>query len=310
MPKRRLSRRRLLGAALALPLTAVAAACGGDRKVVDLVSGVTAPEPTPSPTPEPPFILAAGEERRLLMAGTPHETPLYVFATGLLGPIVMTLGGVHGNEPGGWLAAERVLERLRPTTGAFIVVPRANKLAVAEFVRTTPELGDLNRLYPGDPNGLPMARMAAEILAAMRELHVSHVVDMHESWAFYKDRPQNSTAFLGQTIASFAAEPGLSLGRTIAEAENQRVRAPQEELFFRGSPGSGGQPPDGGFVNPPDTARPGGGGSGSSSLSLPRHLPGLVALLVEMGQQQALERRIALHVDVLQELMRQTGALA
>jgi hypothetical protein len=51
------------------------------------------------------------------------------------------------------------------------------------------------------------------------------------------------------------------------------------------------------------------GSGGRSSLSIPNHAPGLVSLLVEMGQQQALERRIALHVDVLREIMRQVGVL-
>jgi hypothetical protein len=44
-----------------------------------------------------------------------------------------------------------------------------------------------------------------------------------------------------------------------------------------------------------------------SSLGLSTHIPGLVALLVEMGQQQAIERRVALHVDIVTEAMRQAG---
>ena len=44
------------------------------------------------------------------MAGTPYETPLYIFGSGQPGEIITVLGGVHGNEPGGWLAAERIVE--------------------------------------------------------------------------------------------------------------------------------------------------------------------------------------------------------
>jgi hypothetical protein len=310
----KLSRRSLLRLAAAAPLAALIAACGGSTKpLVESIAGGSEPEPTVTPTPEPPFIVAAGEERRLLMAGTPQETPLYIFGTGLPGPVLAVLGGVHGNEPGGWLAADSLLDNFRPAAGAFLIIPRANRLATQQFVRTTDDLGDLNRLYPGDASGLPMARMADEIVRTLREFRASVVVDMHESWAFYTDRTdtQTGTAFLGQTVSS-STQQGLALGRDVVDAVNQRVRAPHEALILREFP-----PP--GFVFP--TPTPGGvplptlapqvattsGGRSRSSLGLSTHVPGAVALLVEMGQQQALERRIALHVDFVQELARRVG---
>lgn len=312
----RLSRRRLLQLAGTLPLGALIAACGGSSHKPNAASAQDRPslEPTASPTPGPPFIVAAGEQQRLLMAGTPEETPLYVFGSGLPGPVLAILGGVHGNEPGGWLAAEQLRDELRPNAGAVLIVPRANLLATRQFVRTTDELGDLNRLYPGDPNGLPMARMAYEIVQTLREFKASVLVDMHESWAFYSDRTetQTGTAFLGQTVSSSTSQ-GLALGREVIAAVNQRIRAPREELILREFP-----PP--GFVFPtsqpsgtpeptlaPSSTSPAVGGRSRSSLGLSTHVPGSIALLVEMGQQQALERRIALHVDIVQEIVRRLG---
>src|SRR5688572_18795818 len=166
-----ISRRQLLRGLGVLPFGLVLASCSDDvptkvegaaQALEQVAEEATAPPPPPTPTPEP-FIVAAGEQRRVLMEGTPHETSLYVYGTGRQGPILMTLGGVHGNEPGGWQAAERVVDAVRPETGALLVVPRANKLAVNLFQRTTPELGDLNRAYPGDAEGLPMDRMAHQI---------------------------------------------------------------------------------------------------------------------------------------------------
>ncbi len=237
------------------------------------------------------------------MAGTPSETPLHLFGSGLAGPVLMVLGGVHGNEPGGWMAADEVVASVRPVAGALIVVPHANTVAISQFVRTTDELGDLNRLYPGDPNGLPMAQMAAHLVDAMREFHVGLVLDLHESWAFYRDRTatQGGTAYLGQTVASYPAEPGITLARDIVDAVNQEIEAPQEELTFR-LRGPAGGATDGTF-----TGAPGTGGIGNSSLGLPRYVTGLSAILAEMGQQQALERRVALHVDVVKEAMRLVG---
>ena len=245
--------------------------------------------------PEPPFILPEGEQWRMLMAGTPQETPLYVFGSGRPGNILMVLGGVHGNEPGGWHAADWLLDSLRPVDGGFLIIPRANRLADYAFVRTMPELGDLNRLYPGDPYGLPMARMAFEITETAKELHVTHVVDMHESWAFYNGRPQNGTAYLGQTIATDPSGPGMDLAKAVVESVNTRIWYPHEEMFYRERSGNANNP------NPQT--------QGTSSLGLPRYVPGLSALLVEMGQQQGLDRRAALHVDVVYEVARRVGII-
>ncbi len=318
--ERRLSRRQLLSRSLrlagALPAGAILAACGGGdgdevAPVATAAGTSTSPRrPTPTATPLPP-IIAAGEERRLLLAGSDYETPLYVFGSGQPGAVLMVLGGVHGNEPGGWQAAEGLVTAApRPASGGLIVVPRANRLATESFVRTTEALGDLNRLYPGDPQGLPMARMAFAIVETMRELGVTTVVDMHESWAFYRDRPQSGTAFLGQTVSS-STEPGTSLGRDVVAAVNGRVQAAHEELFFRERQSRSTTPPASGpDSDDNDDSGVTRSGRSRSSLGLPAHLPGVAALLVEMGQQQALERRVALHLDVVEEVGRRIGTLA
>jgi hypothetical protein len=308
-----LTRRHFLGLAAGLPVTAIIAACSGSSGSI-LVGGdeenAPAGPPEPTATPEPPFIVNAGEERRLLMAGTPYETPYYIFGSGQPGAVMTLLGGVHGNEPGGWMAAERLLETMRPTVGALIILPRANKLAIGSFVRTTDEMGDLNRAYPGKPDGLPMEQMAAQIVDFLREFRVSVLVDMHESWAFYKDRPQNGTAFLGQTVATNPVDPGASLAQAVVATVNETIRSSQEELFFREFPRN--RLPEPTSARPFDTSgNPEAAVSGGSrsSLGLPAHVPGIVSLLVEMGQQQTLERRIALHAQVAEEVGRRVGVL-
>ena len=318
MSDMRLSRRQVLRGLSALPLGFVVAACSDDfpgpmesqpegASVSTTTAGSAEARPGSTATPQP-VVVPAGEERRLLMRGTAQETPLYIFGTGHAGPIVMVLGGVHGNEPGGWMAADQVAERIRPATGALMVVPRANKMAMALFERTTTDLGDLNRLYPGRSDGLPMERMALEIVEVLREFRANVVVDMHESWAFYRDRPQNGTAFLGQTVATAPSEPASSFARSVVEQVNQRVLAEREEFFFREFPP--GRLPDPNSALPFDTSgnpQAAVSGGSRSSLGLPAHVPGLISILVEMGQQQPIERRVALHIDVLQQVMRNIG---
>src|SRR5512146_2242365 len=121
----RLSRRRLLSLGATLPVAALLEACSGSSKTASSASTATAlaatptllpiASPTATATPEPPFVVAEGEQQRAMMAGTPQETPLYIFGSGKPGPVLMILGGVHGNEPGGWMAADRLVDELRPT---------------------------------------------------------------------------------------------------------------------------------------------------------------------------------------------------
>jgi hypothetical protein len=281
---------------LALSPAALAAAAG----LAPLSTAVAEPEITPPG--EQPFVPAAGEGLLPLMPDTPYETPLYVFASGRPGPIALVLGGVHGNEPGGWLAAEWVAGHLRPENGALLVAPRANRVAVSLFQRTTPALGDLNRSYPGFEDGLPMERMALSLISAMREFQVQLVHDMHESWAFYRDRTTNGTAFLGQTVGT-NGEAGWALANAVIDRVNAAVLADQE-LFYSRDP-SRQQPGEANL--PRQTSNLPQPGRGTSSLGLNRFLPGLVSLLVEMGQQQAMERRIALHVQVLEAAIIETG---
>lgn len=253
-----------------------------------------------------------------LMGGTAFETPLHIFGSGLPGPVLLVLGGVHGNEPGGWLAAEELLATLRPAQGAVLVVPQANRLAAASFIRTRDDWGDLNRLYPGTPDGLPMAQLAHQIMETVREYQVSVVLDMHESWAFFNGRPQNGTAYLGQTVATSPDERAKSLAHDAVAAVNTRIRHPREQLFDRNDPNSppaqNGSPPSaGGGGRPGGSGIPNAGRSVpgfTSSLGLSRFVAGVSTLLVEMGQQQELDRRIALHVDLATEVATRMGITA
>ena len=274
-------------------------------------SATPSPTPTPEPTPEPtPW--PAGREEIALMEGSEWENPLVAQHSGEEGPAVLVLGGVHGNEPGSWLATEEIVE-WQPVRGSLIVIPRANIVATRIGERTLPELGDLNRLYPGSPDAeLPMSRMAAQIIEVARRYRVSLVLDLHESWGFYAERGSNSgTAFIGQTITGGPGGDSAAATR-IAEDYNRQVEVERDQLVARdrGSWGSGsssqsGQPGD-------DTSSWGGWrpGRGGSSLSLGNYVRGLTPILVEMGQHnQPLERRAELHQLVVRVALTQRGML-
>ncbi|MFN8640026.1 MAG: succinylglutamate desuccinylase/aspartoacylase family protein [Dehalococcoidia bacterium] len=262
---------------------------------------VAAPAPVGPPPP-----LEAGRETRPMLPGTPWETPLVLAHSGLAGPRVLVLGGVHGNEPGAWQAAEAVAT-WEPHAGSLLVIPRANRLATLAFERTFPELGDLNRLYPGAQDApLPMARMAAAILGVVRDFEVDLVLDMHESWGFYHERGSNSgTAFIGQTVTKGEGPLPEGFVRDIVTTVNATI-TPREEFTFRDRLP---QPPPG-AISPSAVGGVQPGGRSSSSLAIGQHAPGATAILVEMGQMdQAEYRRRDLHLLLARELLTRHGVL-
>ena len=265
------------------------------------------PSSTPTPTPTPRPVPPAGRTERALLDGTEWSTPAVITHSGFEGPRVMILAGVHGNEPGGWIAAE-VIAQWEVERGSLIVVPRANLLATQILARTTDELGDLNRLYPGNSSedALPMSRMAAQIAALAAEFEVERLLDLHESWAFFRDRNQDGTAFLGQTITTGGLIDEFPEGEALVESINSQINSTREQFIFRGGRSSITRGIfDAGFSGFPSTSFRGG-----TSLSLGRYVPGLLPYLVEMGQQgQPVWRRAELHRLVARTALEEFGLL-
>lgn len=240
-----------------------------------------------------------GASERVLLEGTPSETHMVIRHSGVRGPAVMILGGVHGNEPGGWLAADEVAT-WEPEAGSLIVVPRSNVQAIASFVRTFDEIGDLNRLYPGRADSpFLMERLAFAFLETCREFKVEVLLDMHESWAFYAEYPPNSgTGALGQTITAGPGPKQADFAQRMAAIAN--LQASQREQFIVR---------DGTRLGAPtSTPAAGQANRGRSSLAAGAAVSGLTPILVEMGQEdQSLERRIALHLVTARAVLELEG---
>jgi hypothetical protein len=235
-----------------------------------------------------------------MLPGSQWETPLYIHHSGVAGKTVMFLGGVHGNEPGGWQAADEVAA-WRPEAGTLIVLPRANKLAMASFVRTFEEIGDLNRLYPGTADSqFAMERMAASIVAVAREFEADLLIDMHESWGFYIDYPGTGTTALGQTLTAGVGPLNPTFTKELAAKVNPLITERERFLDRDGLRFAGGTvTPVAGSPN-----------RGRSSLGLGNHVPGLTPILVEMGQEtQTVERRVQLHLIVARAALEMTSVV-
>jgi len=100
-------------------------------------------------------VAAAGAELTSgsLATDTPWQTPYYTVDSAVEGPTLLIIGGIHGNEPAGYRAAEQI--RHWPIVqGKLVVVPAANRLGLKANTRFLPgepdERRDLNRNFPGE----------------------------------------------------------------------------------------------------------------------------------------------------------------
>lgn len=78
------------------------------------------------------------------------------------GPTALVLGGNHGDEPEGQVAALKLARDTRPedVRGRLIVIPCLSPEASHAFTRLWPSGANFNRSFPGSPDGTPDHQLA------------------------------------------------------------------------------------------------------------------------------------------------------
>jgi predicted deacylase len=107
-----------------------------------------------------------------LAGGTPLEIPVVVVNGAREGPCFWVNGAIHGDEPEGPLACQIALAEVDPAqlSGTLVLCPVLNVPAFEAAQRGNPAdtfTYDMNRIYPGDPDGYLSERVAAAHAAAM-----------------------------------------------------------------------------------------------------------------------------------------------
>jgi uncharacterized protein len=109
------------------------------------------------------------------------------------GPTALLVAGVHGDEFEGIVALSRVMGSLQPASmaGTVITLPVCNPFAFRAQSRATSvhiDGANLARVFPGDANGTPTARLAWALFAmATRLLGPSDLmVDLHSAGSRYR----------------------------------------------------------------------------------------------------------------------------
>jgi len=140
----------------------------------------------------------------VLGRGTMWETPWRIVDSGRPGPTVLIVGGVHGNEPAGFRAAEQI-QHWPITRGKLVVLPQVNRLGLAANMRWSPthrndrRRRDLNRNFPKRDRRETLTPLCRAIWAFVNEHKPDWVFDLHEGFDFHI---RNSKS-VGSSIISF-----------------------------------------------------------------------------------------------------------
>jgi predicted deacylase len=152
------------------------------------------------------------------------------------GPVLALIAGTHGSEPSPIVALQRVRAELDPAalSGTVIIVHVAN---VPSFVHRTIYRGpwdqkNLNRVYPGSPNGTTSERIAHAITTEVID-RCDYLVDLHSGDGNEALRPYAYWNKLGldERVDLAARDLALAFGLEHIVVDTGRPRDPRATQF-------------------------------------------------------------------------------
>ena len=188
-----------------------------------------------------PSLAAAKREHLVYFPNTPYELNIYKIKGKKPGKTLMLIGGIQGNEPGGFLSADLYAD-MRLEKGNLIVVPRANFYSIITNQRGPN--GDMNRKFNLEDNA---STMDDQIVAILKKLisESDYLLNLHDGAGYYHptyiDKWRNPKLF-GQSIVADCEEyriPGstksIQLGdmaRSILKAVNPAINGELYKFHF------------------------------------------------------------------------------
>jgi uncharacterized protein len=111
---------------------------------------------------------------------TPISLPVIVINGKKAGPKLWLSAAIHGDEINGVEIIRQVLEKIQPRKlcGTLIAVPIVNVFGFIEQSRYLPDRRDLNRSFPGSPNGSLASRLAYLFMTEIVS-RCTHGIDLH-----------------------------------------------------------------------------------------------------------------------------------
>lgn len=265
---------RALGrAGAALALIALAAFVASESVFAAAGSTVIRASERAAQTSQAPAVPASGSGN-LLAAGTPYATRYYVQDSGIPGPTVMIVGGMHGNEPAGYTAARKFIGR-KPARGKLIVIPEVNVLGIRAGTRTGDHPGDPNRDYPRSRNDQPDTPLARDIWNLVKRERPDYLLDLHEGYDFHRI----NSASVGQSIIYYPTDGAAAAAKAMQTAVNRTIKKPNHRFSLLKYPIQG-----------------------SLARAAGRDLK-VKAMILETSRRQPLQTRVDQHVTMVEALL-------
>lgn len=154
------------------------------RPLLLILLGLAALWPGPlwaQAAPNPARDLLRDRQHLVYFRNTAKELHVYKIYGRRKGPTIMIMGGIQGDEPGGFLSADLYAD-LALKKGNLIVVPRANFESILRSARGP--FGDMNRKFGLDLSEDPDAEIIPILTALMEESDL--LLNLHDGSGFYR----------------------------------------------------------------------------------------------------------------------------
>ena len=99
---------------------------------------------------------------------------------------MLLIGGIQGDEPGGFLAASIVATDYNITKGSLWVVPNLNFPSIIERSRGTK--GDMNRKFAHVDKNDPDYNSVMKIKDVITDKNVTLILNLHDGSGYYRDK--------------------------------------------------------------------------------------------------------------------------
>ncbi|MGE4262883.1 MAG: M99 family carboxypeptidase catalytic domain-containing protein [Desulfovibrio sp.] len=177
--------------------------------------------------------LASSRSSFVFFEGTQYPLPVVFIQGDKPGPTVMVQGGIQGDEPTGFLAAQ-LLTKSRVVKGNLIVVPRANVPSIHVHQRSVNV--DMNRRFDRDYNQFYEDRLARAVRFLLSQS--SALIHLHEGSGFYDPvyvSPLRNPSRWGQSIIIDAnTHDQLDLARLVNNAlEEINASVKEQDYQFK-----------------------------------------------------------------------------
>lgn len=155
-----------------------------------------------------------------------------IYDTKIEGPIILMLGGTHGNEPAGYHALTKFKNELDKNIniikrGKVIIVPAVNYYALKLGIRYIPLFGDMNRKYPQNLNNNKSdSNIINEIIKLSEK--ADFILDFHEGWGYNRLNKKS----MGTTITPTNTDTSHELAKFMLDSVNKTIENPDKKFII------------------------------------------------------------------------------